>query len=60
MGEKTWKEDMLERITRLEERFIGLESHFTNHLHRHVWDRILSVIYFALVVIMFAYLKWGK
>lgn len=37
-----------------------LKIHFTNHLHNHIVDRLLQVLYTLLVIGMFCYLKWGK
>jgi len=52
--------DLGEKIGKLTSRITNLETHFTNHLHNHKIDRILNILYFALVVIMFCFLKWGK
>ena len=52
--------DLGEKIGKLTSRIANLELHFTNHLHRHWIDRLLNVFYFALVIIMFCFLKWGK
>ena len=46
-------------LGKLEERMNNWDTHFTNHLSKHKWDRFYNAIYFALVVIMFCYLKWG-
>jgi len=36
-----------------------LKVHFNNHLSNHKIDKLLQTIYFALILIMFAYLRWG-
>ena len=38
----------------------NLQVHFTNHLHTHKWDKILSAIYFLCVIIMFCWLRWAR
>jgi len=47
------------KIGKLESLVSELKIHFTNHLHNHRIDRVLNILYFALVVIMFCYLKWS-
>jgi len=46
------------KIGKLERGLEELSTHFSNHLHNHRVDRVLNVLYFALVVIMFCCLKW--
>jgi len=46
------------KIGKLERGLVELSTHFSNHLHNHRVDRILNVLYFALVVVMFCCLKW--
>lgn len=37
----------------------NLETHFTNHLHNHSIDRIISIVQTLVVISMFCFLKWG-
>lgn len=47
-------------LGKLEQRMINWETHFSNHLSKHKWDRIINAIYWLSVVICFCYLKWSK
>ncbi len=50
--------DLVDRVSSLESKLRDLEKHFTNHLHSHLFDRIVNILYFLAVVGMFCYLKW--
>jgi hypothetical protein len=44
--------DFAGRIGKLEQGLKDLTKHFTNHLHRHFWDRFLQWAIMALQVIV--------
>jgi len=60
MDIKNYLIDILQRLSILETKLENLESHFTNHLHSHKYNKIINTIYFLLVVIMFCFLKWSR
>jgi len=45
-------------VGKVEKGLQNLETHFTNHVSQHKFDKILQTIYFALTVIMFCFLRW--
>jgi hypothetical protein len=62
MSEKDYLDALLkfsEKLGGLTKALENLETHFTNHLHTHKWNKIMNGIYFLAVIIMFCFLKWG-
>ena len=56
---KSFVYNLGQKIGELTSNVENLETHFTNHLHSHWIDRVINIAMFALVVIMFCFLKWG-
>lgn len=46
-------------LGKLEEKMNNWDTHFTNHLSKHKWDRLLQGIYWLSLVMMFCWLRWG-
>lgn len=52
--------NLSKRIDGLDEKIEVVHKHLTNHVAKHLVDKILQALYFAITIGMFCFLKWGK